>query len=141
MIEIKKFVSQFSDKQILNIEKIERKYFLVDEEQKKLSKEIGRNPFSSGIFLGEQKKRFEPSPALIDMIASLSDRKVFINKEAEWLFLCGRDVFEQNIVKKNVKEGIVLVQNEEDENLGYGKLINNGVKNILDKGVYLRTKN
>ncbi|MFH1770483.1 MAG: hypothetical protein ABH828_02910 [archaeon] len=141
MIEINKFISQFTDKQIPNIEKIGKKYFLVSADQKKLSKDIGRKPFSAGIFLGEQKRNFQASPALVDMIAKLSDRKAFINKEAEWLFLCGRDVFEKNIVKKNVENGIVLVQNEEDENLGFGKLSSSGVKNILDKGEYLRTKN
>ena len=141
MDEIDKFVSQFTDKQIPNIEKIGKKYFLVNAEQKKMSEDVEKKPFSMGVFLGEQRHNFEASPAFVDMIAKLSDKKVFINKESEWLFLCGRDVFDKSIVKRNVESGIVLVQNENDENLGFGKLSSNGVKNILDKGVYLRKKN
>ncbi|MFH1589125.1 MAG: hypothetical protein ABIB43_00995 [archaeon] len=145
MIEINKFIKQFTDKKIPNIQKNGREYFLVELEQEKLSKEIDKEIFSKGILLGEMKKRFKPSPALIDLLAKLSNRKAFITKDAEWLFLCGRDVFESSIVKKNVDEGVVLVQNERDENLGFGLLEKKKgrfmIKNILDKGAYLRSKN
>ncbi|NQU98057.1 hypothetical protein HQ533_01195 [Candidatus Woesearchaeota archaeon] len=141
MDSINEFISKFTDKKINGIVKIGREYFFVQDEQKKLREKIGKEVFSMGIFLGEKKKIFEPSPALIDMIAKLSDKKVFISKKAEWLFLCGRDVFMDSIVKKNTDSGLVLVQNEKNENLGYGKLTNKGVKNILDKGNYLRREN
>lgn len=144
MIEINKFISQFTDEKIKGIKKIGRKYFLVDSTQDKVSASIDQEPVSIGLFLGEHKKRFEASLALLDLIAKTSDRKAFVNKEAEWLFLCGRDVFEKNMVRETVKEGIVLVQNEANENLGFGLLSKKGgellIKNILDKGVYLRSK-
>jgi len=145
MHKVKDFISQFTDKEIINIVKIGRSYFLAGEEQKRLSEKINQEMFSIGIFLGESKKEFKPSPALIDIIARLSDKKVFITKKAEWLFLCRRDVFEKNIVKKNVEKGLVLVQNNKDENIGYGRIVTKGkkifIKNLLDKGYYLRREN
>jgi len=82
---------------------------------------------------------------LIDVISEISQKKVFISQKAEWLFLCGRDVFEDSITKKYSDEKIVLVQNEKDENLGYGVFIKKGkekiLKNLLDKGFYLRREN
>ena len=64
------------------------------------------------------------------------------------MFLCGRNVLPSSIAKNpnGLTEGLVLVQNERDENLGYGKIIddiNNSpmrivVKNFLDKGDFLR---
>jgi len=54
------------------------------------------------------------------------------------MFLCGRDAFADNIVKANVNSGLVLVQNEKDENLGLGILNEKGIRNILDRGDFLR---
>ena len=128
MEKITSFIKRFTDKKLSEhdeIVKIGYKYFLADQELVKLQKQIPEEAESIGIFLGrpnKAKKEFQPSPALLEMLAKLSDKKLFINKEAEWLFLCGRDVFSQNSVKSNIPEGIVLVQNEDDENLGMGKL-------------------
>jgi len=145
MDEVNKFALQFTDKKIDGVLNHGRKYFLVSEEQKKLSEQIGRDLFSAGILLGEKKDTFKPTPALVDMISKISDNKVFISKKSEWLFLCGRDVFEENIIKQVGDNKLVLVQNEKDENLGYGMFIKNGkerlLKNILDKGYYLRREN
>ncbi|MFC2134644.1 hypothetical protein ACFLTH_08520 [Bacteroidota bacterium] len=142
MNAIKKFIKQFTNKRIEGIEKVGREYFLVNKNTMDVSEKINREPFSMGILLGDKKKEFKPTPALLDLIAKQSDRKVFINREAEWLFLCGRDIFEVNIVKQNVDRGVVLVQNERDENLGFGLFKtqkgNKLIKNILDKGYYLR---
>jgi len=145
MDEIEKFIKNFTKEEIKGITKDGRKYFLANEEQIKIRDKIKTEAFAIGIFFGEMKKYFQPSPALIDLIAKKSNRKVFISKKAEWLFLCGRDVLEDSIVKKNVEEGLVLVQNEKDENLGYGIFSKKGnnliIKNIQDKGSYLRREN
>ena len=82
------------------------------------------------------------------MLSKDSKKKLYVNKKAEWLFLCGRDLFGSSIKRSDVKKGLVLVQNEKDENLGYGKItlpLSNKdrivVKNILDRGYYLRKEN
>jgi ribosome biogenesis protein Nip4 len=96
--------------------------------------------------MGEEKMGFSPSPALLDLVSKFPDaqsKKVFINKKAEWLFLCGRNVLSDSIAKNpnRLSEGIVLVQNENDENLGYGVFKREDtliIKHVLDKGRYLR---
>jgi ribosome biogenesis protein Nip4 len=118
----------------------------LDKELREIKGRSGREMFSGGMFLGSVKNNhFLPSISLIDWLAKRSDRKIFVNKRTAWLFLCGRDLFGKGIVKSNVGEGLVLVQNENDENLGYGKIIDElnkmdsvVVENLLDKGDFLR---
>jgi ribosome biogenesis protein Nip4 len=67
-----------------------------------------------------------------------------VNKKAEWLFLCGRNILGASIASNpnRLHSGFVLVQNEQDENLGFGFFKQEGkdliLRNILDKGNYLR---
>jgi ribosome biogenesis protein Nip4 len=143
---IHKFIEQFTKEEIGNIIQIKKEFYLANKEILEVKNKISIEPNSVGLYLGEAKgKNFDPSPALIELIAKKSDNKIFINKQTEWLFLCGRDIFGKGIIKSNAKEGLVLVQNFKDENLGYGKIINDirqkekvVVKNIQDKGIYLR---
>lgn len=143
---ISDFIRNFTDKDIGNIIKIKDKYYLADKELVELKQKIKFEPESAGLFLGEEMKNgFKPSPALIDEIAKISDRKVFVNEKGEWLFLCGRDLFGKSVTKANADNGFVLVQNSKDENLGYGKFVGDiankeksVIKNLLDKGDYLR---
>jgi ribosome biogenesis protein Nip4 len=142
---IEKFISQFTDNKI-EYEKTGREYYLMPPSVKSLISEASRLPLSAGVYLGmEDKKGFRPSLALLEMISRSSDRKVFVNSGAEWLFLCGRDLFGKGIKKANVEKGLVLVQNENDENLGYGRIVGKPneknrvvVKNLLDRGDFLR---
>lgn len=124
----------------------------LDEAMQTIKKSTGRDPVSAGVFLGEEKgKVFRPSIALLDLLGRATDRWVTIDSKAEWLFLCGRDVFAKSVVKANVKSGVVLVASKEKEVLGYGKITGDlskpdkvYIKNILDKGDFLRremTKN
>ncbi|MFH1211359.1 MAG: hypothetical protein V1659_00335 [Candidatus Woesearchaeota archaeon] len=148
MHSIKSFIRKFTDAELPgfddfnNVHKIGRKFFLVEPELLAFQQTIPEQPELIGLFLGEEKKNFNPSLLLLGIVSETSEKKAFINGEAEWLFLCGRDVFDKNIVKANAKEGLVLVQNEKDENLGMGKLMQGQkglfIKNILDKGAYLR---
>jgi ribosome biogenesis protein Nip4 len=148
-MEISRFVRQFGKEQSVklpeeNIRKIGRRNYLVSEDLWNLKLSLDRDSYSVGLFLGEEKDRFYPSPALLDLISldTSADRRVFVNDKAEWLFLCGRNILESSITKKTVSEGMVLVQNKKDENLGYGTFLKQGdvtvIKNILDRGSYLR---
>ncbi len=143
---MQKFVKKFMDDEIKGVIKVGDEFYLADKELVEIKDKVELDPFSVGLYLGRNKgKDFEPSSALVELIAKSSKKKVFVNKKSEWLFLCGRDLFGKGIIKSNVKKGLVLVQSEDDENLGYGKLVgdisekNNVVlKNVLDKGDYLR---
>ncbi|MBU0461794.1 MAG: hypothetical protein KJ574_04370 [Nanoarchaeota archaeon] len=150
MNNLDSFVEQFTDKKTENIIKIGSAFFQVDEAQRAIIEKIRTNakrePRYAGTFLGEEKNgKFKPSIALLDMIAESTDSKVTVDSKAEWLFLCKRDIFGSSIKKANVKKGLVIVQNEQGEPLGYGEMtgeISNSdkiaVKNILDKGNFLR---
>jgi ribosome biogenesis protein Nip4 len=141
-----KFTKQFTDESIANVRRVGRNFYQAEDRLWDIKNGVSRDIYSLGLFLGEEKMGFSPSPALIDMVSRLSDtqsKKIFINKKSEWLFLCGRNVLSESIARNpnNLSEGLVLVQNEQDENLGYGvfkmedTLI---IKHILDKGRYLR---
>jgi len=147
--KLNEFVMQFTDvgPDENQIVRIGRNYYLADKDVAALRDSIKHDAFSLGIYLGEEKNPFQPTPALIDIISKLpgSDKKkIFVNKKAEWLFLCARNILEQSIMKNpnNIREGLVLVQNEIDENLGYGVFKQEGkdlvIRNLLDKGKYLR---
>jgi len=139
---ITEFIKQFTEKEYDNIMNIRKKYFRVEPSLLKIRDKINDEPFSIGIPMGEERKKaFHPSVALLEMLAKDSDRKAVIDYKAEWLFVCGRDIFTKAVEKCSKKKGLVLVQNLKDENLGYGSLSNDkniAIKNILDRGDFLR---
>lgn len=146
MNKLTQFCKQFSDMEILDVIQIGRRYYQAPKNLLAIKDQVtSRDVYSIGVPLGEEKKGFEPSPALLEMLAKNSMKKAYINKRGSWLFLCKRDVFEESIVSTTVKEGLVLVQNEHDENLGYGELKHiRGkafIKLLLDRGDYLRREN
>ncbi len=76
---------------------------------------------------------------------------IIVDKKTAWLFICGRDVFKQGILKlmgTKRKGDYTLVLNEHKECLGFGKILHDihkereankvVVKNILDIGDFLR---
>jgi len=146
MKQIEEFIKNFAESKINGIAKIKSSYFLADKELLEIKEKIKDEPFSAGLFLGESKNgKFAPSANILDMLSKISDRKIFVNKKTEWLFLCKRDIFGKGIVKSNAEKGLVLVQNERDENLGYGEIVDDFskkdrvvVKNLLDRGNFLR---
>lgn len=145
------FIQKFTNKKI-NFVKIDGDFYLSNPEFQKLNVPDDLTPQFIGLFLGsyDEEGVFEPSCALLDWIAKSSKLKIFVDSKAEWLFLCERDIFGQGIVKSNIDDNkfrnkMVLVQNEHDENLGIGRVIDSFskkqtavVKNILDKGIFLR---
>ncbi len=97
------------------------------------------DPVSRGLFLGEiRNKFFFPALPLLSWLSSRTTRKMKVTDKAAWLFLCGRDINNESVIGKIIKSGLILVQNKYDENLGYGLVTKNGVKNLLDRGDYLR---
>ena len=146
---INKFISNFTGENFGPIIKLRKEYYLVNENLVMLMEEIkntDNEPKHIGVFLGTiNNKLFEPSIELLKIISQFSEKKVYVNDKAEWLFLCGRDIFGNSITKANAVNGLVLIQNKKDENLGFGKIIapleNKNkvvIKNILDRGAYLR---
>ncbi|MEM4259873.1 MAG: hypothetical protein QXG00_01405 [Candidatus Woesearchaeota archaeon] len=147
MNKITAFVKIFTNDEIKSISKIGGRYYLVSQELLDFRNKISENPFNIGVFLGEEKKDFKPSLALLEILARKTHKKISVNEKSEWLFLCGRDIFEEGLINadniKKFEEGsFVLVQNKNDENLGMGRIeIKNAqtvIKNIIDRGNFLR---
>jgi ribosome biogenesis protein Nip4 len=129
------------------IVKKQNRYFLLNESLKKL---ILKDFFYAGVYLGKTKDRkVFPSFNLLGMIAQGKANKVVVDKKTAWLFICGRDIFKQGIVKVmgSKKRGdYTLVLNMHGECLGFGRILCDldteirgvAVKNISDIGDFLR---
>lgn len=151
MKEINDFVAQFDASIPLDASRIVRnrnRYYMLS---KKLKQQIPKGYFYAGAYFGAVKgASFFPSFLLLSMIAERKANKLVVDEKTAWLFICGRDIFKQGIIKgKNLKKGdYTLVLNEHDECLGFGKIMHNireeiddgkvVVKNILDIGDFLR---
>ena len=118
---------------------------------KKMKQQIPKGFFYAGLYLGTVKgDSFFPSFILLSMIADHKANKLVVDKKTAWLFICGRDIFKQGILRGgNLKKGdYALILNEHNECLGFGKMLLNlraeidlnktAVKNILDIGDFLR---
>lgn len=144
------FVSQFNasisfDENL--IVKKENRYFLINENLKKFT---AKDFFYAGIYLGKTKNgKFFPSFSFLKIIAERKANKIMVNKKAEWLFICGRDIFKQGITKvigSKRKGDYTLILNQHGECLGFGKILRNldeikegvAVKNVSDAGDFLR---
>jgi ribosome biogenesis protein Nip4 len=151
MKAINDFVAQFNASIPLDESRIVRnrnRYYLLS---KKLKHQVPKGFFYVAAYLGAVKgASFFPSFLLLSMIAERKANKLVIGKKTAWLFICGRDIFKQGILKgNNLKKGdYTLILNEHNECLGFGKIMHNireetnvnkvAVKNILDIGDFLR---
>jgi ribosome biogenesis protein Nip4 len=129
------------------IVKKDNRYFLINENLKEL---LSTSFFYAGTYLGKIKNgKFFPSFSLLRMIAERKANKVIVDKKAEWLFICGRDIFKRGIIKvlgSKKKGDYTIILNQHDECLGFGKIVHNpdeindgvSVKNISDIGDFLR---
>ncbi len=64
--------------------------------------------------------------------------KVIINERGETLFLYGRDIFRNNIIRGDLKKGKKLTLNSKNECLGIGFWDGKILKNVKDRGMFLR---
>ena len=94
------FASQFGVKIALNPELIVQKtnrYYLVNPALRKFA--VG-DFYYAGLYLGKVKNGvFFPSFNLLNMLADVAANRVVLDRKAAWLFICGRDVFREGIVK------------------------------------------
>ncbi len=154
MKHIRNFVQHFGVEVVIDRSQLlesRQRYYLLKPDLKELaSKEF----ISVGLYLGRTKRgKFYPSFNLLQMIAREKASKTFVDEKTEWLFICGRDIFAQGIIKTEGlvrKGGYTLILNRYDECLGYGEMlcddkaqIRSGMKrpairSILDIGDFLR---
>jgi len=100
---------------------------------------------SAGRFLGKDRNDFHPSSILLSMLSSEPDlNKIYVDRDTAWLFVCGRDIFEKNIlrVEGEFELGEYFLVMLDAECLGYGKITKfedmRILRNIFDIGDFLR---
>jgi len=141
---LKTFISQFTKEfPYEEIQKINKKYFLIDSKTKKFTNKLDFEDLrSSGLYLGEEKARkFNASINMLNILKNKTDKTIKLNEKASWLFICGRDVFADSILERNNAYGTVLVLNKFDEVIGLAKKDKkdkNLFKNFYDIGHLLR---
>ncbi len=141
------FLKQFKAEKLIDMRhvvKLEREFYLVSPELKKSMQCIKKQPAYAGMFLGKQKKTFQPSMYLLELLAKKA-KIVTVNKEGAWLFICGRDLWGKSIVSGKANPGdLVLIANEHQELLGYGKVVAEltakklCIQNMFDSGDLIR---
>lgn len=139
------FVHQFTEHKIPYI-KIHDMFFLKDEQLEQYL--LPQEPTLYGLYLGrETKNKFIPSFNLLDLIATYSDEKVFVNELGELDFLYGKHLRKRHITsidglrEKGTKK---LVQNTYDENIGYGIFLGEQkdstkiLTHRMDRGIFIK---
>ena len=149
------FALQFGVKLLLDSKLIvqhDGHFFLLNDNVKLFVKD---GFFYAGTFLGKvRSNKFFPSFNLLLMLAKHNGvNYVIIDKRASWLFICGRDVFRKSILQTQgrvYKNNLVLVLNEFEECLGFGRIFGEklqstknkstkvAIANLLDVGDFLR---
>jgi ribosome biogenesis protein Nip4 len=137
MENIVHFMKEFTNEKIGLIMNFKDKSYLINEQLAQIWNSIKIQPVSIGLYLGcVEKKEFVPSPALLDILSKVTDRKTVVNKKQEWFFTNHKDLAVKGTT--TLTKGYVLVQNKFDQNLGLGLIEQNKVKNIVDVGDFLR---
>ena len=128
MKAINDFLKQFNASIPLDkscIVRNKNRYYLMP---KKMKHQIPEGFFYAGSYLGSVKgNSFFPSFILLAVIAEHKANKLVVDKKTAWLFICGRDIFKQGILRgNNLKKGdYTLILNKKNECLGFGKIIRN----------------
>jgi len=146
MDKFQQFCRQFTSKELEHVVKIGKRYFY---DPKGLLDAQHWEVFSVGLFLGEEKREFQPTSALIDLLAQHNQKRVVVGSKAAWLFLCARDILMDGVLEPGLfdHQELAIVADHEGNVLGYGKVVapfnskmrnKTYVKHILDKGEYLR---
>lgn len=147
---MKEFIQLFTKEKIIdfdNVKQLRSDYYLVPAELNKVLKQTKHTTSFIGIYLGKKKKNFIPSPYLLAKLAKASKNKITVNDKGAWMFICGKHIYAKSITKFNASQkfnDLVLVLNQHNECLGYGKMINKfdskkvAVQNIFDIGDFVR---
>ncbi|OGD58119.1 hypothetical protein A3K78_00750 [Candidatus Bathyarchaeota archaeon RBG_13_52_12] len=99
----------------------------------------------AGKLLGRTKREFMPGTSLLRELSKIEGpNKVWVDDRVGWLFVCGRDIFEESIIRAEgiLEEGTCFLVMLGDRCLGYGRLDTQEgkklLKNIFDLGDFLR---
>ncbi len=99
----------------------------------------------AGEYIGKDQRHFVPSSILLGKLGEESStNKAFVEQDAGWLFVCGKDIFEENIIdftgRLTLGQYYLIMMG--DACLGYGRYETSAnrrvIHNIFDIGDFLR---
>ena len=118
--------------------------FVVSPEVAAHIRDRGRMVYA-GRLLGRTKREFIPGASLLRELGKTEGpNKVWVDDRVGWLFVCGRDIFEESIIRAEgvLEEGTCFLVMLGDNCLGYGRVDTQEgkkiLKNIFDLGDFLR---
>ncbi len=118
--------------------------FVVSPEVAGQIRDKGRLVYA-GRLLGRTKGEFIPSASLLHELGKLQGpHKVWVDDRVGWLFVCGRDVFAESVLRAEgeVVEGTYFLVMLGGDCLGYGKVETREgrmiLRNVFDLGDFLR---
>jgi 60S ribosome subunit biogenesis protein NIP7 len=132
-----------------------REVYLLSEELYDFLERVNVDPLSAGLKLGEVGRRFRFTVEGAFFIVKKKKKRVYVNEKGEMLFLYGRDIFSESVVKATSDIGendIVFVCNKAGDILGIGRSRYEAgklrsvekdrvvVENLVDRGEYLRKR-
>lgn len=139
MQSIKSYLDYFKVEANFNVRRFKKDLYHVEGEAREFVDKNKHRPYAAGMLLGRQEKnRFKPSAAFLNYLSKHSNKKIVVDDELEWLFVCKRDLFTDKILQGQEHKGMVLVQNKHDENLGLATKQGDIYKNLFDIGNFLR---
>ena len=141
------FLQQVGSSLELKEEKFMRmnnQYFLLNDEMR--GSILDKNLLIyAGKYLGKDQRYFVPSSILLEKLGKESStKKVKVGQDAGWLFICGKDIFEENIIDVTGKLtlGQYYLVMMKDTCLGYGRYETSDdrrvIHNLFDIGDFLR---
>lgn len=140
MLTLKEFLKNFTD--LEGFVQIREFYFVLTKKQKEL---LPKKPVFIGYCLGKKKgSQFLPSVGWLDQIAVQYQKAVMVDAKTEWLFICGRDIFNvQEVLGSPEENELVLVLNRFKECIGIAQYTTspnkkNPIRHVYDIGDYLR---
>jgi len=119
-MNIEEFLKPFGIKKIVDAQIIGRSYFIVKEKNL-----LSKRPIYSGECIAHIRGPvLIPSIDFLQQIGKEARKHVILSAKAEWLFICGRDVFAKGITSHNnpAVGDRVVVLNQNKECLGYGDM-------------------
>ncbi len=131
-MNVDEFLKPFGIKKKTDAQIINRSYFIVKDKQL-----LSKHPVYSGECIAHIRGPvLIPSIDFLQQISKEARKHVILNEKAEWLYICGRDVFAKGIVSNNNPEvgDRVVVLNKHKECLGYGDM----VAQLTDKRVVIK---
>jgi len=119
-MNIEEFLKPFGIKKNIDAQIVNRSYFIVKDKQF-----LGKNPVYSGECIAHIRGPvLIPSIDLLQQIGKEARKHVILTEKAEWLYICGRDIFAKGITSHNnpaIGDRVVIL-NQHKECLGYGDM-------------------